>query len=119
MQNDFLRATKLALSTHGASCTYTRVVNSEYNVETGTAGSSENNYLITAYKKHIRATQYNFPNLVNKEAALFYIAGDSLKFKPAPKDKITYSSEVYTIEDVQEHIAMGAIVLYRVAAVKV
>ena len=119
MENDYLRATKQALATHGIDATYTKVVNGTYDVETGSTTKTETAVTVRAYKKHIKASQYNYPALVNKDAALFYIAGDALTDLPAVKDRITYGSATYTIEVVQEHVANGSIALYRLAAVKV
>lgn len=115
--NRFLSATKQAIIRHGQLCVYTRVSTGVYDVATGGSTATTTTYNITAYKKHIKANQFNFPNLIGKETALFYIASDSLTFEPKPKDKISSGSKTYTIDSVQSHVALGQVVLYRVMAV--
>lgn len=118
MANDYLRTTKLVLQMHGALATYTRVSASVYNVETGINTETNTAYSVQMYKKHLKTTQYNFPNLIGKDAAMFYIAFDSINFKPKIKDKITYASDVYTVDSCSEHVAAGQIVLYKIVAVR-
>ncbi len=118
MANDFLRVTKEALARHGALGTYTRVSAGVYNVETGTKTDTSVNYSVQMYKKHIKATQYNYPDLIGTDSAMFYIASDSLTFVPSVKDKITYGSEQYKIASYAEHIALGQVVLYKILATK-
>lgn len=117
MSNDFLRITKAAISRNGQSFTYSRISAGTYDIATGGAVSSSVNYTITSYKKHIRASQFNFPNLVGRELAMFYIASDALPFVPKVKDKISDGTKTFVIDSVQEHVAAGQVVLYRVVAV--
>jgi hypothetical protein len=107
-----------AISQHGKSCTYTIVTEGAYNIETGTTTNTETSYTIKMYKKHVRANQYNFPNMVGRDSALFYLANNSLSFKPAPKDKITIDSITYTVDSITEHAADGLVILYKILAVK-
>lgn len=116
--NKYLRAALQQINQHGQVCTYIAVLEGSYNVETGSAVNTESTYSVKMYKKHLRATQYNYPNLVNKDAALFYLVNYNLAFTPAVKDKITLGSDIYTVDSIQSHTAEGAVVLYRIAAVK-
>lgn len=116
--NQFLIATKSFIDTNGISCSYIAVQEGSYNVETGSTTNTETTYTVKMYKKHLKATQYNYPNLVGKDAAMFYLTNDNLAFTPAVRDKITFSGITYTIDSIQEHSALGAVLLYRIIAVK-
>lgn len=107
-----------AINQHGKTCTYTVVTEGLYNIETGTTSNTETSYSIKMYKKHIRATQYNYPSLIGKDSALFYLANNNLSFKPNTKDKITIDSIIYTIDSVTEHSADALVILYKILAVK-
>lgn len=116
--NQFLVETKKFILSNGSSCTYKVVQEGSYNVETGGTTNTETSHTVTMYKKHIRANQYNYPNLVGKDAAMFYLANDSISFTPAVRDKINFSGVEYSIDSIQEHSALGQVVLYRIIAVK-
>lgn len=116
--NQFLISTKSFIDTNGISCTYTVVQEGAYNVETGSTTNTETAYTVKMYKKHLKANQYNYPNLVGKDAAMFYLVNDSLTFTPAVRDKITFSGVTYNIDSIQEHSALGVVILYRIVAVK-
>jgi hypothetical protein len=107
-----------AISQHGKSCTYTIVTEGTYNIETGSTTNTETAHTLKMYKKHIRASQYNFPNMIGRDSALFYLVNNSLSFIPAPKDKITIDSITYTVDSITEHAADGLVVLYKILAVK-
>lgn len=114
----YLSITLRAINTHGRSCTYTIVTEGTYNIETGGTTNTETSHSIKMYKKHIRATQYNFPNMIGRDSALFYLANNNLSFVPAPKDKITIDSTTYTVDSVTEHAADGLVILYKILTVK-
>jgi hypothetical protein len=118
MANDFLSITKQALKMHGMLGKYTRVSAGVYNVETGTKTDTTTEHSVQMYKKHIKASQYHYPDLIGTDSALFYVASDSLSFVPSIKDKITYNSEQYKIVSYAEHIALGQVVLYKILATK-
>jgi hypothetical protein len=107
-----------AINQHGKSCTYTIVTEGAYNIETGTTSNTETSYTIKMYKKHVRANQYNFPNMIGRDSALFYLVNNNLGFLPAPKDKITIDSITYTVDSITEHAADGLVILYKILAVK-
>jgi hypothetical protein len=107
-----------AINRHGKSCKYISVVEGEYNIEIGSSVNTETEYNVCIYKKHLRANQYNFPTLIGKEAAIFYLANHKLLFTPAVRDKIMFDSVTYTIDSITEHAADHATVLYKIVAVK-
>ena len=116
--NQFLISTKSFIDTNGISCTYTAVQEGAYNVETGSTTNTETAYTVKMYKKHLKANQYNYPNLVGRDAAMFYLVNYNLGFTPAVRDKITLGSDTYTVDSIQSHAAEGAVVLFRIIAVK-
>lgn len=107
-----------AINQHGKTCSYTVVTEGNYNIETGSTTNIETNYSVKMYKKHIRATQYNFPSLVGRDSALFYLANNKLSFIPTAKDKITIDNIVYTIDSITEHSADALVILYKILTVK-
>lgn len=113
-----LRATINAVNTHGSSYTYTSVSAGVYNIETGTSSNTSVNYTVVMYKRHIKATQYNYPSLVGKDTAMFYLANNSLGFEPKANDKIVDGTSTYIVDSVFEHRARGQIALIKILAVK-
>ena len=117
MANNFLIAAKRAIDRHGKNYTYKRITQGTVDLNTGGVSNTSSDSVIKMYKKQIKATQFNMPNLIGKEVAMFYIAGDAIAFVPKVKDKIVDGSKIYTIDSFQSHEALGAVVLYRVVAV--
>ncbi len=117
MTTSFIKATSAAIDRHGISATYKTVTEGTYNVETSSTTNTETSYTIKMYMKQIRENQFSYPNLVGKEAGLFYILGYNLAFNPSVKDVIVYNGTTYTVDSVQSHSANGQIVLYRVLGV--
>lgn len=118
MSNQFLASTKRSIDKHGQNMVYSSVVEGQYNIETGSVTNTETSYTVKMYKKHVRANQYNYPNLIGQDAALFYLANYSLAFTPAVRDKITVDSVTYVIDSIVEHRTNGQIVLYKMLAVR-
>lgn len=116
--NKYLRAALQQINLHGQVCSYAVVQEGTYDVETGSTSNTETSYSVKMYKKHIRATQYNYPNLVGRDVAMFYLVNYNLGFTPAVRDKITLGSDTYTVDSIQSHAAEGAVVLFRIIAVK-
>jgi hypothetical protein len=114
----YLSITLKAINQHGKSCTYSVVTEGSYNIETGSTTNNETAHTVKMYKKHIRASQYNFPNMIGRDSALFYLANHALTFVPAPKDKITINAVTYTVDSVTEHSADGLVILYKILTVK-
>lgn len=116
MSNRFLNASIDAIKRNGAQCTYTKVATGTYNVELGSVTNTETNYTVWTYKRHVKTSQYSYPNLIGKDVGIFYIANDALAFVPAPKDKILWNGVTYLVDSFEEHMAHNQIVLYRVVA---
>ena len=107
-----------AINTHGKTCSYTIITEGTYNIETGSTTNTETSHSVKMYKKHIRASQYNFPNMIGRDSALFYLANNNLSFVPAVKDKITIDNITYTVDSITEHAANGLVILYKILTVK-
>lgn len=116
--NRFLQASISAINRHGSSCTYVSQSAPIYNIETKKAQSTSTEVTVTMYKKHLKANQYNYPNLVGKDAAMFYLANNSLTFSLKINDKIVSNGVEYTVDAFYEHVANGQVVMYRILAVK-
>lgn len=114
----FLEMTKRALARHGLALVYTSVQTGAYNVELGKPVRIKTNYTLRIYPKQFVANQYNYPTLVGKESVMFYLANDSLSFTPAIDDEIIYKGKTYKVQNIQEHVASGAIALYKLVAVR-
>ena len=115
--NQFLKATQEAIARNGVQITYKKKGNSTYNPDTGLVTSTDVDYVITSYPKHIRASQFHYPDLIGKESYMFYIAGEQV-FTPAVADSILFDSFLYKVDSIQKHFAAGVTCLYRVIAVK-
>ena len=116
--NRFLASTNRMLQMHGMDLTYQSVANSAYNVEQGKAVPTVTNYTARMYPRHIRANQYQFPNLIGKEVVLFYLANNALAFSVKAGDLILYRGNSYKVQEFQEHVADGEVVLYRITTVR-
>lgn len=116
--NPFLQSSKKMIQRNGVSAKYVVIGSTSYNVETGTNTASETEYDITTYPKQIIANQYHFPDLIGKESCMFYLANDSLLFVPKVGDFIKYKTLKFRIASIQETMAHGSIVLYRLIGVK-
>lgn len=118
MANAYLEMTKRMLVLHGVDAVYTRTSASVYDVAAGTATNTSVNTNIRTYPRHIKASQFNQPHLINKEAIEFYIAADALTDEPKIKDKIVLSGRTYTVDSFIEHTAHSEVCLYKVIAVR-
>jgi hypothetical protein len=118
MATTFLNMTKQMLLLHGVNASYTRASASVYDVATATAVNTSETLTVRTYPRHIKASQFNQPHLINKEAIEFYIAADSFTFEPKSKDKITYGGKTYVVDSHSEHTAHGEVCLYKIIAVR-
>lgn len=116
--NPFTRECKRLIDLHGINVTYNSVSEPVYDVSTGTVTASSTSSTIKSYPRHIKADQYNFPNLIGKEAYMFYIYNYNITFVPKNGDVIIFNNEEYSVDIIQNTIARGEVVLYRVVAVK-
>jgi restriction endonuclease S subunit len=118
MANRFLLASIDAVKRNGLSCNYIKVQTGVYNVETGSVVNTETIYPVVMYKKHIKTSQYNFPNLIGKDVGVFYLANYQLTFTPSVKDKIFYDNQTYIVESFENCVAHSQTVLFKVVAVR-
>lgn len=118
MANSFLGMTNQALALHGKQAQYTRTTAGVYDIETGAATNTTLVTNVQVYKKHIKTSQYNYPNLIGKDAVIFYLANNALTFIPKARDKITYDNVQYTVDSFVEHVALGETVLYKILAIR-
>jgi hypothetical protein len=116
--NQFLQSAIQMIELHGVTSTYTKVTNGSYDPNTGSVTNTETSFTVKTYPKHIKATQFNYPNLIGKDAVLVYLPGNTSVGTPDTSDKITIGSDVYTVDSFQKHIALGEVCLYRIVAVK-
>ena len=113
----FLTATQGAIYRHGIDLVYKKITTGTYNVETGEPTITSATYTCRMYPKHISANQYSYPDLIGKDAVMFYLANANLGFTIKVNDEITYKSKQYKVQSYQEHMADGAVVLYKIVAV--
>jgi hypothetical protein len=117
--NLFAASASRMLTRFGTAVTFKAVTVGAYDTSLGTATNSFANSTVTAYKKQIAATQYNFPDQIGKELAEFYIHASSFpSSKPKVGDKITEGTNTFTIVKVSEHGAYGEIILFCLIGVK-
>lgn len=117
MQNPFVKATAGAIDRHGSMISYTSVPNAVYDVNTSSVVNNPVTYSLKSYMKHIKANQFLYPNLIGREAGMFYILAFGLAFVPDTNDTITLGTKTFKVDSVQSHSAGGEIVLYRVVGV--
>ena len=110
--NRFLEITIQAIKRNAIDVQYLEVQVGEYDTKTATITNTNVTHNIKVYKKHIVANEYNFPNLIGKEAASFYIANQGLTFTPKTRDIIKQGDKEYSIESISEFAASGNVVLY-------
>lgn len=114
---DVLRMTTQSVSEHGLLCKYKKVGAQAYDPSTGSVTSTDSEYSVKMYPRHLNATQWSYPDLIGKDAIMFYLAGGQ-SFTPEVKDSIEYDLKTYKIQTIQRHMANGVICLYRIVAVK-
>lgn len=117
MSNLLVKATASAIDRHGITATYKAVSEGAYDIQTGSTTNTETTYSVKMYMKQIKATQFNYPNLIGKESGLFYVLAYGLAFAPAVNDFIVYAGTTYKVDSIQKHTAGSDIVLYRILAV--
>jgi hypothetical protein len=135
--NQFLIAAKQLIALHGESCVYTKVTSGSYDTNTGSVTNSEIKTPVIAYRKHLKATQYNYPNLIGKDALILYLPADSIFDTPTVNDKVQFTytkvddwlnyfyknqdvplDVEYIVDTVQEHTALNQVVFYRITCIK-
>lgn len=116
--NAFLAAVKQNLKLHGTIGKYTRVSAGVYDIETGTSSNTSSTFSVQMYEKHIKTSQYNFPNLIGKQVSMFYLAADSINFLPQIKDVIEFAGTKFTVDSFSEHMAHSQVIMYKIVAVR-
>lgn len=112
----FERTVNTMLTRHGIPSVYRQVITGTYDVETGSVTNTSVDFNVKIYMKHLKANQYAYPNLVGKDAAMFYLSG-SAGINPLSQDLILINSKTYKVDSVQAHSAEGSILLYRIIGV--
>jgi len=116
--NKFLKSCIKLIARDGISVTYNSITKGSYDTESGLITDTKTEYTVTSYPRHLKATEYDSPSLIGKNAYMFYIANNSLGFSPKTGDSIAINSDTYSVISVQETYALGEVVLYRVITVK-
>lgn len=116
--NKFKQAAVKAVNRNGVASSVVQVQEGVFDYDTQTTTNTEVTHSVTLAKEHIKANQYNYPNLVGKEVAMFYLANNTLTFKPAARDKIVFQSETWTVSEIKEDWAGGECCMYRIVATK-
>ena len=116
--NRMMQITKDAINRHGLNCTYIVVTEGIYDINSGSVTNTETSYTVKCYKKHIKANQYNFPNLIDKDLCMIYLCSDGLNFIPSVQDFVIFKGIKYKIDSIQSHDAYGETVLYKLIGVK-
>ncbi len=115
--NQFLASSKHLINRHGSDMVYVSTTTITDPV-TRITTKQKTEYVHRMYPKQLLANQFNFPNLIGKESITFYLANDSLGHAISVGDEIKYKNRIYGIVTVQETVAFGEIVLWRLTAVK-
>lgn len=116
--NRFLRASVKLISRHGRNVTFVSVQEGTYDPVTATVVNTETRTIVKAFKESVKVTQYNYPNLIDKEVFRFHVAGSSLTTVPQVQDKILDGTDEYIIVERMQHDALGETVLHVLTAVK-
>ncbi len=115
--NRFLASSKHLIGRQGLDLKYTAIT-SVTDPVTRLTTKQKVDFIHRMYPKQLIANQFNFPNLIGKEAITFLLANDSLGHAVKVNDEITYKNQVYGVVSVQETVAYGEIVLFKITALK-
>lgn len=114
----FLQAAKELIYPNGIDVTFTTVIEGVYDPNSGTVTNAETSKVLKAFPKNIRATAYNYPNLIGREIIEFLVVATDVTSKPKPQDKIIKGSDVFLVDRVRENYADGQVVIYQLLGVK-
>lgn len=118
MANPFINSAKKLIYRHGITVVFTKVIEGNYDSNTGSVVNTEITTPVVAYPEDVIVNQYNFPNLINREVTKYLVVSSDLGYKPEPNDKITNGTSVSTILTVKDIVARNESVIYIVHAVK-
>ena len=110
--------TSRLINKHGVDVEYVVVSEGDYNVETGSTENTRTSRTVKCYPKRLKITQYNYPNLIGKQAIEFLMVGGSLSSTPRSNDKIVYNLEEYNVESFVSYVTHGEVKLISILAVK-
>lgn len=114
----FLQEVKQLINLHGVTITYVTVTEGAYNIETGSVTNTETSTSFKAYPKRIRATQFNYPNLIGRTVFELLVPADALATVPRFQDKISMNSEYFTVESTSTITAEGSACLLMILVTK-
>jgi len=114
--NKFVATIKKILKMHGVSCNYTTISTGVYDIDTGSVVNTETITVVNTYPKVLKANQFHYPNLIGKEAVVFYL--DATEITPRLEDVINWDSKSFKIEEVIPHTFNGEVVIYKAIGVK-
>lgn len=89
---------------------------STYDPSTGTASGTESSITVKSYPKHIKASQYYHPNLIGKDAVMFYLKNQG--FTVENSMQIEYNGKTYIVDSYSESVAFGKVIMYRVLGIR-
>lgn len=115
--NRFLASSKHLINRHGLDLKYVSI-SSFTDPITRITTKQRLEFIHRIYPKQLIANQYNFPNLIGKDSVMFYLANDSLGHLIQVGDEIEYKGQIYRTTSVQETVAHGEIVLWRIVGLK-
>lgn len=110
--------TERLIGKHGVDVEYVAVSEGGYDVETGTTTNTRVSTTIRSYPKRLNITQFNYPNLVGRQAIEFLMVGGVLTNPPNVNDKIVYDSVEYNVESFVSIVAYGKVKLLKILTVK-
>lgn len=111
--NAFLKAAVAAINRNGRVINFTQIERVVDKIQ-GTVVEQKTTYPVKMYPKHIRASQYNFPDLIGKNVITFYLANYELGFTPKVNDTVEFDSKIFTVRYFDFHEAHGQNCLYRI-----
>lgn len=111
--NLFKKAAIDAVNRNGRILTYTEITRTVDKI-TGKVIENKVDFPVKMYPRSVKATQYNFPDLIGKEVITFYLAVNSLPFTPKMNDVITKDGKIFTIRFYDFHEAHGENCLYKI-----
>lgn len=106
------------INKHGVDIEYVVVTEGGYDVETGTNTNRTVSTVIRSYPKRLNITQFNYPNLIGKQAIEFLVIGGVLTNPPQLNDKIIYDSVEYNVQSFVSIVAYGKVKLLKIMAIK-
>jgi hypothetical protein len=121
MYSNLLRSTQRLIQKYGKDCTYSRITEGTYNVNTSAmTPETEVQETVRSYRSKISYSESQNPNLIGKDSAVYVIAGRSITFIPSVGDRITNldDSTEYEILVVNKIDVQSEVGLWRLICIK-